>query len=128
MSPQEKKWRQAYSNQRGSAQRRGIEWRFTFESWMEWWGEDIHRRGVGSSKLCMQRVADSGPYATWNVRKAEAVWNSRTYRKVDKHARSVMAREAILAAEMAAPSIPYHGEDEVSEYAELGYTTQWDAF
>lgn len=118
------KWRSAYKSQKSRAKSRGIEWQFTFDSWLEWWGEDIHRRGVGTSQLCMQRVADSGPYAPWNVRKGVPLWNARTRGRMVRARRSEAARQSIYAAEMAAPCAPSHEEpDEQGEYADLGYRT-----
>jgi hypothetical protein len=57
----------AYSQKKANAKRRGIEWQFTFESWIAFWGDDIGRRGRGHDKLCMQRMHDKGPYHPDNV-------------------------------------------------------------
>lgn len=51
------------------AQRQGIGWDFTFKGWLEWWGDDIHRRGRGREQLGMCRHHDRGPYAADNVYK-----------------------------------------------------------
>lgn len=120
-SPQLKKWRLAYRYQKKGAASRGIEWRFTFESWLEWWGEDIHRRGPRVNDLCMQRVGDVGPYAEWNVRKGLPLDNARTRSKSVMHNRSLRAAERIRAAELAAPSVPWHEPDDEQE-SELGYS------
>jgi hypothetical protein len=65
----------AYGSQKRSALRRGIGWDFTYDTWLEWWGEDITKRGRGSNDLCMARTGDTGPYAPWNVRKAKMAEN-----------------------------------------------------
>ena len=58
--------KQKYKSQRHGAKRRGIEWQFTFQTWIEFWGADWERRGVGPDKLCMQRYHDKGPYSPQN--------------------------------------------------------------
>lgn len=65
-----------YNAQKQHAKRRGIEWHFTVDSWIEWWGEDIAKRGSRSGQLCMSRYNDSGPYHPDNVRKATVNENS----------------------------------------------------
>jgi len=68
-------YKQKYWLQRKNAEKRGIEWGFTFESWMSWWGDDIVNRGVRSGQLVMARNGDIGPYHPDNVRKATTVEN-----------------------------------------------------
>ncbi|PRE20310.1 hypothetical protein [Burkholderia multivorans] len=72
------KYRIAFNLQRHNAGRRGIGWELTFEQWLEWWGEDIERRGVGPDRLQMQRIADAGPYAIGNIKKGVPKQNSKT--------------------------------------------------
>lgn len=86
-----KKLRSDYNSQKSNAKRRGIEWQFTFESWLKFWGDDIYKRGTGHDKLCMQRFSDSGPYHPDNVRKDYAMQNARTA-GVLKRARNYMKR------------------------------------
>ena len=60
-----------YYNQRYSAIKfRNIEWQFTFEEWVAWWGDDIVNHGPGKNQLVMARHNDIGPYHPNNVRKA----------------------------------------------------------
>ena len=62
-----KKIRGAYSSQRNRAVNvRGIDWQFTFETWLAWWGEDIVNRGRGKGKLVQARIGDTGPYSPDN--------------------------------------------------------------
>jgi len=68
----------AYNAQRHNAKRRGIGWEFSFESWIEWWGDDLALRGKGKNQLQMQRPHDQGPYSPSNARKGHPVQNSRT--------------------------------------------------
>mgnify|MGYP007069485210 CR=1 FL=1 len=70
--------KQAYSRQKSSAKKRGIDWQFTYETWLEFWGDDIYRRGVGHDKLCMQRFGDVGPYHPDNCKKGYAKENAKT--------------------------------------------------
>ncbi|MDN7658457.1 hypothetical protein [Burkholderia cenocepacia] len=72
------KYRIAFSVQRHGAGRRGIGWELTFEQWLEWWGEDIERRGVRPGDLQMQRIADAGPYALGNIKKGTPRQNAQT--------------------------------------------------
>jgi hypothetical protein len=59
-----------YNTQRRGAIKRNIEWHFTFDSWIEWWGSDIINRGPKTGQLVMARNGDTGPYHPDNVRKA----------------------------------------------------------
>ena len=62
--------KQKYNSQKNSAKRRGIDWQFTFESWLNWWGDDIINRGKYKGQLVMARYGDQGPYHPNNVYKA----------------------------------------------------------
>jgi hypothetical protein len=65
----------AYRSQKCSAKQRDIEWHFTFESWLEWWGTDIINRGRKQGQLVMARYKDQGPYHPDNVYKATTKQN-----------------------------------------------------
>jgi len=65
-----------YHEQKNRSIRRGIEWHFTYESWIEWWGDDIELRGTSKDSLVMARTGDVGPYHPDNVRKATVSENS----------------------------------------------------
>lgn len=58
-----------YHVQRLRAIDRKIDWHFTYESWIDWWGEDIVNRGKRKGQLVMARYGDQGPYHPDNVRK-----------------------------------------------------------
>jgi hypothetical protein len=61
-------YKKFYAHQR-RARNRGIDFLFTFEEWLEAWGDKINLMGRGSTKYCMARNGpDIGPYAPWNVR------------------------------------------------------------
>ena len=70
-------WRNKWRVQKSGATRRGIEWHFSFEEWMAWWGDDILRRGNKSNDLVMARSGDVGPYHPTNVRKATVAENTK---------------------------------------------------
>jgi hypothetical protein len=72
--------KQKYGNAVKSAALRGIEWQFTFESWMAWWGDDFHLRGPKGHNLCMARVGDTGPYSLNNVVKLTVSENVKEMR------------------------------------------------
>lgn len=60
----------AYESQRRVALYRGIEWLFTYETWLEWWRATgkLHLRGNTKEKPYMMcRVMDRGAYSVDNV-------------------------------------------------------------
>ena len=63
--------------QRQSAKGRGIEFDMTFGEWLNFWGDDIDRRGKGKGCLVMARYNDTGPYKIGNVSKLEYGQNVR---------------------------------------------------
>jgi hypothetical protein len=62
--------REYYWTQKHHAKDRGIDWQFTFDTWRDWWGDDIAKRGSKKGCLVMARHNDIGPYHPDNVRKA----------------------------------------------------------
>jgi len=58
---------QQFREQKQNARRRNISFDFTYDSWIEWWGEDIVNRGKGKDKLVMARNNDTGAYHPDNV-------------------------------------------------------------
>lgn len=58
-----------YMQQRAQANRRGIPWEFTFETWWNMWEESgkWDLRGASKGKYCMCRKNDIGPYSKENV-------------------------------------------------------------
>lgn len=75
------KLKMAYHSQRHSAIKRNIEWHFTYDSWIDWWGEDIINRGIRKGQLVMARNGDQGPYHPDNVRKATTEENLKEAQK-----------------------------------------------
>ena len=65
----------AYASQRKAAENRGIDWQFTYEEWVNWWGDDFDKRGKSSESLVMARKGDVGPYHPDNVDKKTAAEN-----------------------------------------------------
>jgi NUMOD3 motif len=58
-----------FYSQKWHSQRRGIEWQFTLDEWINWWGDDIYLRGNKKGQLVMARFGDTGPYHLDNVKK-----------------------------------------------------------
>jgi len=58
-----------YAGQKSMAKKRGVEWHFTFESWIEWWVNTghFHERGILDTDYQMCRYNDTGPYSIENV-------------------------------------------------------------
>lgn len=77
--------RRMYAVQKASAKQRGIDWLFTYETWLQAWGEKINHRGVGHDRLCMQRFGDVGPYSPENVKIGYARDNAKTAGVVKRH-------------------------------------------
>ena len=69
--------RQAFNNQKANAKKRGIPFHFPYECWLQWWGDDISKRGRHSGELVMSRFGDAGAYVMANVYKATCNHNSR---------------------------------------------------
>ena len=72
------KAKRMFNSQKANAAKRGIEWLFSFDDWLEFWGEDLEKRGVGHDMLCMMRFGDTGPYSKENTRKGYARDNAKT--------------------------------------------------
>lgn len=59
---------EAFREHIGSARKRGIPFRMTFEQWWELWEPHYERRGMGAGCFVMCRTKDDGPYAVGNAR------------------------------------------------------------
>lgn len=70
-------YKRQFGMQRSSAKSRGIDWQFTYEQWLAWWGEDISKRGLAADQLVMARHGDTGPYHPDNVKKLSGPDNTR---------------------------------------------------
>lgn len=81
-----------YSEQRRRAGKRGIKWLFTFDTWLQWWGDDLQNRGSNAWQLTMQRIGDIGPYSPENTIKGRPKRNSLTW------AHRIHRTTALLAA------------------------------
>jgi hypothetical protein len=125
-NPMQGKYRKAFYAQRREAGVRGIGWELTFEQWIEWWGEDITRRGNHFDQLQMQRFEDKGPYAIGNIQKGAPKQNRKTQSAMLHNARAEKAaaeHQARLDAMMWAPSADEDDRDEDgfgNEIHELG--------
>lgn len=67
-----KKWqkpRERYNSHKSNAKVRGIEWLFTFETWVKVWVDSgkWEQRGNRKGQYCMARIGDKGPYSPNNV-------------------------------------------------------------
>jgi hypothetical protein len=60
-------YKHQYNCQKSSAKGRKIDWHFTYESWISWWGADIINRGRKTGQLVMARIGDKGAYHPDNV-------------------------------------------------------------
>lgn len=112
-------YRLAYLRQKNNANQRGIEFLLSFQEWTNFWGDDIDRRGSGECDLQMQRIADTGPYALWNIKKGVPKQNSATYskmcakRKCEKAAEDLQIALDMMMNEPCAEDIPEISDDEI---------------
>ena len=60
-------YKQKYNCQKNMAKKRNIDFQFTYEEWLAWWGDDIVNRGKSKGQLVMARIGDQGPYHPDNV-------------------------------------------------------------
>ena len=116
----------AYASQKGGAKRRGIEWQFTFETWLAWWGDDLPRRGTRPLDLQMQRKADRGPYAPWNVTKGTPKDNGRTRGAMMQGRKWTKIASDNIAA--MSDVVVDDSPDDRPEPDELGYETLWQRY
>jgi hypothetical protein len=58
-----------YNRQRHRAKQRGVDFKLSFEDWMNIWLESGHwnQRGKGKGKYNMSRIDDAGSYEVGNV-------------------------------------------------------------
>lgn len=73
-----------FKAQRQRSIQRGIDWQFTFDEWVAWWGDDIKDRGNTKNKLVMARYGDTGPYHPNNVYKAKMHENTAEWSNSDR--------------------------------------------
>ena len=59
--------RRKFASHKSGAKRRGIEFKLSFEQWMDIWGDKLDQRGVRSDQLGMCRIGDKGAYEAGNV-------------------------------------------------------------
>lgn len=116
-----RKLKAKFAGQKCGAKNRGIEWKLTFEEWINWWGDDIEKRGTGHDKLQMQRYGDKGAYELGNIKKGYPKDNRATWAKTvatRKAEKAKQEHEAWLNALMYQPSNPpkdYEDDEESIE-------------
>lgn len=101
-----------FHKQKENARSRGIGWELSFKQWVEWWGEDLDRRGCRADQLQMQRFADTGPYALGNIRKGYPRDNAKTTATMRLNRLSELAKASLerLRDETPAESCDFEGE------------------
>lgn len=122
-----KELKRKFASQKNGAKNRGIEWKLTFDEWVEWWGDDIHLRGQGACKLQMQRYGDTGAYEIGNIKKGYPRDNSATYSRVYRNRLAEKRKkehEQFLDALMFAAS-KEPADDEKEELTEIEKAQNW---
>ena len=97
MTPEERRRKRAYWNNRDNAKRRDILWLFTFETWWKKWSESDkwHLRGRGRDKYQLTRPGDKGPYSYGNTNIVTSEQNAREVWKNKKRASKIRANMSI---------------------------------
>jgi hypothetical protein len=62
-------YKSKYHDQKHQAAKRGIDFKLTYEEWINWWGDDVVKRGNNADDLCMCRYNDVGSYELGNIYK-----------------------------------------------------------
>ena len=70
---------QRFTENRKEAQRRGIEFKLTFDEWWTLWAVHYHERGPKRDQYCLCRYLDMGCYEVGNVRVDLSVNNHAEY-------------------------------------------------
>jgi len=92
---QQKKIGTAFQQQIRDSRVRNIEFKFTYEEWINWWGVDILKKGRKSGQLVMARYKDQGCYEPTNCYKSTCNANVSLKHKGETHYWSPKAREAM---------------------------------
>jgi hypothetical protein len=71
----QKPFNNQFHNHKSRCKRRGIDFQFSYEDWINWWGDDIALRGRNAGQLVMGRIGDKGPYHPTNVYKTTVQQN-----------------------------------------------------
>ena len=112
--------RKRFANQKAGAKVRGIEWKLSFEQWLDWWGDDLDKRGQRSWSLQMQRVADAGAYELGNIRKGTPKDNGRTRSHVHQNNKAAESAALLAAARLDGPpdlaDEPEEEDESISAY------------
>jgi hypothetical protein len=98
-------YKQKYLDQKYQARVRGIDWQFdSYEEWIQWWGDDITKRGKRKGNLVMARYGDVGPYHPDNVFKCTTGQNiSDAHKGKTPGPRSDETKARISAAKKGRP-------------------------
>ena len=120
---QSKLLRRKFNHQKYTAKTRQIEWHFTLDTWIEWWGEDIDKRGRKKGQLVMARKGDIGPYHPDNVFKCYQEDNVRYAQSGKKVTRNSDHQEKLAQAKrkkIMTPDGIFNSRDECAAYYKIG--------
>jgi hypothetical protein len=95
-----KKDRSAYASQKSHAKARGVQFKLTFDEWLQWWHDTghYHERGRGKLNYVMARFGDKGAYELGNIYCCTVSENARTSNKLNPRTISKKTRDAATAA------------------------------
>ena len=92
---EQKKIGTSFQQQIRDARQRNIDFKFTYEEWLVWWGDDIVNRGRTKGKLVMARYKDQGCYEPTNCYKSTCGANTSYAHKGKTHYWSPEAKKAM---------------------------------
>jgi hypothetical protein len=86
-------YKSKYHDQKHQAAKRGIDFKLTYEEWINWWGDDVVKRGNNADDLCMCRYNDVGSYELGNIYKDTRKNNSsegvKNYTRTAEHSANI---------------------------------------
>jgi len=108
----------AYNSQVQTSKLRGVEWGFTFDTWLSWWEATgkLHLRGKKKGCYQMCRFGDVGPYTPENVYCDTVSANSAIPTKGKKRPESAIAK--LRAALIGVPKTLEHRRNHA--FSQLG--------
>ena len=121
----------AYRVQKRNSAIRRIEFKLTFQQWLDFWGGDLDRRGTGVDDLQMQRRGDLGAYEIGNIIKGDARQNRVTAGCSVRNRRAKLDKQSLqsrLDALIQAPSDISDDEmtEDEAELAHLGFKSSFE--
>ena len=92
----------------GSSAKRNIDFQFTYDEWIAWWGDDFDKRGTAEDDLVMARFNDVGPYHPDNVYKT--TYRANRQEAADRKKKYILYKGNVYTATQLAEKLGIHGK------------------